>query len=110
VAQSATAEGDNKPNMTDPTLATATLVAFAVVEDVSDQVIRFGVGAQAVTERLASESVFSVNAATANALETAAETPVMFATSASQMADLGIAKVWTKTGAKPTALLVNNAD
>jgi hypothetical protein len=47
VAQSATAEGDNKPNMTDPTLATATLAAFAVVEDVSDRVIRFGVGAQA---------------------------------------------------------------
>jgi hypothetical protein len=59
VAQSATAEGDNKPNMTDPTLATATLAAFAVVEDVSDQAIRFGVGAQAFTERLASESVFS---------------------------------------------------
>ena len=96
--------------MADPTLATATLAAFAVVEDVSDQMIRFGVGAQAVTNRLASESVFSVNAAAADALETAAGTPITFATSASHMADLGIAKVWAQTGAKPTALLVNSAD
>jgi hypothetical protein len=53
--------------------------------------------------------VFSVNAATADAVETAAGTPVTFATSASHMADLGIAKVWAKTGAKPTAQLVNSA-
>ena len=26
------------------------------------------------------------------------------------MADLGIAKVWAKTGAKPTALVLNSAD
>ena len=51
--------------------------AFAVLQDVSDQVIRFGVGAQAVSERLAAESVFSVNAAACNALETAAGTPVV---------------------------------
>jgi hypothetical protein len=99
VARSATAEADTKPNMTDPTLEQETLQAFAVVEDVSDQVVRFGVGAQAVSERLASESVFSVNAAFAEALETAAGTPVTFTTSASHMADAGIAQIWAQTGA-----------
>ena len=36
--------------MTDPTLEQETLQAFAVVEEVSDQVVRFGVGAPAATE------------------------------------------------------------
>lgn len=110
VAQSSTAETSAKPNMTDPTLSTATLAAFAVVEEVTDQVIKFGVGPQAVSSRLASEVVFSVNAAFADALETAAGTPLTYATSASHMADLAIARVWAKTGAKPSALLVNSAD
>jgi hypothetical protein len=48
--------------MADPTLEQETLEAFAVVEEVSDQLVRFGVGAQAITNRLAAESVFSVNA------------------------------------------------
>jgi hypothetical protein len=110
VAQSATPETSTKPNMADPTLSTATLAAFAVVDEVTDQVIKFGVGPQAVSSRLASEVVFSVNAAFAEALETAAGTPVTYATSASHMADLAIARVWAKTGAKPSALLVNSAD
>lgn len=110
VARSSTAEGANKPNMADPSLEEETLEAFAVVEEISDQVVRFGVGAQAVSERLASESVFSVNAAFADALEAAAGTPVVYAGSASRMADLGIARIWARTGAKPTALLVNSAD
>lgn len=110
VAQSATAEAGTKPGMTDPTLATGTLAAFAVVEEVTDQMVRFGAGAQAVTDRLTAESVFSVNAAAADALETAAGTPITYATGASHMADLGIARVWAKTGAKPTALLINSAD
>lgn len=110
VARSATAEGANKPNLADPTLEEETLEAFAVVEEISDQVVRFGVGAQAVSERLASESVFSVNAAFADALEAAAGTPVAYAGSANRMADLGIARIWARTGAKPTALLVNSAD
>uniref|UniRef100_A0A5Q5BP82 Phage major capsid protein n=1 Tax=Mycobacterium sp. (strain MCS) TaxID=164756 RepID=A0A5Q5BP82_MYCSS len=110
VARSATAEGGTKPNATDPTLEEETLQAFAVVEEVSDQVVRYGIGAQAVADRLAAESVFSVNAAFAGALEAAAGTPVTYATSASHMADLAIARVWAKTGAKPTALLVNSAD
>ena len=42
VAQSATAEAQNQPAMTDPTLATATLAAFTVVQTVSRQVVRFG--------------------------------------------------------------------
>ena len=46
VAQSATNEGSNKPTMGDPALASATLKAFAVTSTVSDQVIRFGVGAR----------------------------------------------------------------
>lgn len=109
VAQSATAETTGpKPSMADPSLASATLQAFGVIQVVSDQVVRFGVGAQAVTERLASESVFSVNAAFADALETAADEPIAYATSASHMADLAIAKVWAQTGAKPTALVVNS--
>ena len=91
--------------MTDPTLEQETLQAFAVVEEVSDQVVRFGVGATAVTERLAAESVFSVNHAFADALETAAGTPVTYTTSASHMADTGIATIWAATGAKPTAIL-----
>lgn len=110
VAQSATGETSSKPNMTDPTLSTATLAAFAVLEEVTDQVIKFGVGAEAVSSRLASEVVFSVNAAFCDALETAASTPVTYSTSASFMADTAIAKVWAKTGAKPSALLVNSAD
>lgn len=110
VAQEATPEGQTKPPMTDPALATATLVPFAVTQVVSDQVVRFGVGAQAVTERLASESVFSVNAAIADALEAAAGVPLANAGTASNMADLAIAKVWARTGAKPTVLLVNSAD
>ncbi|WP_326547044.1 hypothetical protein QGN32_02185 [Mycolicibacterium sp. ND9-15] len=110
VAQTATDEGGTKPAMGDPALASATLKAFAVTSVVSDQVIRFGVGAAAVSERLAAESVFSVNAAIADALETAAGTPVTYATSASHMADAGIAKVWAQTGAKPTALVINSAD
>ena len=57
VAQTATAEAQTKPAMGDPALASATLAAFAVTSVVSDQVIRLGVGAQAVTNRLASESV-----------------------------------------------------
>jgi hypothetical protein len=85
-------------------------VPFAVIPTVSDQVLRFGVGPTAVTDRLAAESVFSVNAAAADALETAAGTPVAFTVSALRMADLGIAKVWAKTGAKPTALVLNSAD
>ncbi|WP_326548707.1 hypothetical protein QGN32_11635 [Mycolicibacterium sp. ND9-15] len=110
VARSATAEAGTKPNMTDPTLEQETLAAFAVVEEVSDQVIRFGVGATAVSERLASESVFSVNAAFVAALETAAGTPVTYTTSASHQADAGIAAVWAATGARPTAIIVNPAD
>ncbi|TPG31663.1 hypothetical protein [Mycolicibacterium hodleri] len=110
VAQTATAELGTKPNMTDPTLATSTLAAFAVLEEVSDQMVRFGAGAEAVTNRLAAESVFSVNAAIADALEAAAGTPVTYTTSPSHMADMGIAKVWAKTGAKPTAIVVNSAD
>jgi hypothetical protein len=46
----------------------------------------------------------------AYAPETAAGTPVTFATSASHMADRAIAKVWEQTGAKPTAVLVDSAD
>lgn len=110
VARSATAEGANKPNATDPTLEEETLAAFAVVEDISDQVVRFGVGAGAVTNRLASESVFSVNAAIADSLEAAAGTPITYTTSAGHMADAGIAKIWARTGAKPTGILVNSAD
>lgn len=110
VAQSATAEAGAKPNMADPSLEQETLQAFAVVDEVSDQMVRFGLGAQAVSERLAAESVFSVNAAFAEALETAAGAPVTFTTAASHMADLGIARVWAQTGAKPTVLLVNSAD
>lgn len=110
VAQSATAEGGTKPGMADPSLASATLAAFAVVEEVTDQMVRFGAGATAVTNRLSAESVFSVNAAAADSLETAAGTAVTYATSASYMADLAIARVWAKTGAKPTALLVNSSD
>ena len=91
VAQDATPEGTTKPSMTDPTLATATLEPFAVVTTVSDAVLRFGVGPESVTARLASESVYSVNAAFAAALETAAGTPLTYSTSASRMADLGIA-------------------
>lgn len=110
VAQSATAEAQDKPAMTDPTLASATLAAFAVTQTVSDQVIRFGVGAQAVTDRLAAESVFSVNRAAAEALETAAGAPLVYTESAGHMADYGIATVWAQTGSKPTALLVNPED
>ncbi|WP_185292569.1 hypothetical protein [Mycolicibacterium litorale] len=110
VARGATAEAGTKPNMTDPTLESETLAAFAVVEEISDQVVRFGVGAAAITNRLASEVVFSVNSAFADSLEAAAGTPVTYATSPSHMADLAIARVWAKTGAKPTALLVNSAD
>jgi hypothetical protein len=73
--------------MADPTLEQETLQAFAVVEEVSDQLVRFSIGAQAVSERLAAESVFSVNYAFAEALEAAAGTPVTYATSASHMAD-----------------------
>jgi hypothetical protein len=65
---------------------------------------------QAITNRLAAESVFSVNAAFADALETAAGTPVTFSTSASHMVDAGIAQIWAATGAKPTAIIVNPAD
>ena len=110
VARSATAEAGTKPNMTDPTLEQETLQAFAVVEEISDQVVRFGVGATAVTNRLAAESVFSVNAAFAEALEAAAGTAVTYATSASHMADHGIATIWAATGAKPTAIIANPAD
>jgi hypothetical protein len=46
VARSATAEAGTKPNMTDPTFEQETLQAFAVAEDFSDQVVRFGVGAR----------------------------------------------------------------
>lgn len=110
VAQSATAEAQNQPAMTDPTLATATLAAFTVVQTVSRQVVRFGVGAQAVIDRLAAESVFSVNKAIADALETAAGAPLGYLGSASQSADLAIATVWAQTGARPTALVVNSED
>jgi hypothetical protein len=108
VAYSATAE--NKPAMTDPTLATATLAAFSVVQTVSHQAVRFGVGTQAVIDRLAAESVFSVNKAIADALETAAGAPLGYLGSASQSADLAIATVWAQTGALPTALVVNSED
>jgi hypothetical protein len=112
VAQAATNEAQTKPAMGDPALASATLKAFAVTSTVSDQVIRFGVGARAVTERLAAESVFSVNAAIADSLETAAGAATTFvaSSSAGYMCDLAIAKVWAQTGAKPTALLVNSAN
>jgi hypothetical protein len=110
VAKSATAEAQNKPAMTDPTLATATLAAFAVVQTVSRQVVRFGVGAQAVIDRLAAQSVISVNKAIADALETAAGAPLGYLGSASQSADLAIATVWAQTGARPTALVVNSED
>lgn len=110
VARGATAELGTKPNMTDPTLEESTLEAFAVVEDVSDQLVRFGIGAGAVTARLASESVFSVNAAIADALEAAAGTPIVYSTGAGHMVDAGIAKIWARTGAKPTGVLVNSAD
>jgi hypothetical protein len=109
VAQSATAEAQNKPAMTDPTLATA-LAKFAVVQTVSSQAVRFGVGAQAVIDRLAAESVFSVNKAIADALQTAAGAPLDYLGSASQSADLAIATVWARTGARPTALVVNSED
>ena len=110
VTRSATAEGVAKPSMADPTLEQETLQAFAVVEEVSDQLVRFSIGAQAVSERLAAESVFSVNYAFAEALEAAAGTPVTYATSASHMADTGIATIWAATGAKPTALVVSPLD
>ncbi|WP_094287661.1 hypothetical protein [Mycobacterium lehmannii] len=110
VAQDATPEEADKPAMADPAKVSATLEAFGVTQVVSDQVIRFGIGATAVSARLASEVVFSVNAATAAALETAAGTPLGFAGSPSYSADLGIATIWAQTGAKPTLLLVNPAD
>ncbi|MCW2649768.1 MAG: hypothetical protein JWR32_744 [Mycobacterium sp.] len=49
VASPATTEAQTKPTMADPTLAQAELAAFAVTATISDQAIRFGVGAQAVT-------------------------------------------------------------
>jgi hypothetical protein len=110
VAQTSTAEDTTKPSMADPTPASATLKAFGVTQIVTDQVIRFGVGPVAVTERLASESIFSVNAATATAFVTAAGTPAAHTGTASQSADLAIATVWAATAARPTALLVNPAD
>lgn len=110
VAKSATAEAQNKPAMTDPTLATATLAKFAVVQTVSRQAVRFGVGAQAVIDRLAAESVFSVNRAIADSLQIAAGAPLGYLGSASQSADLAIATVWAQTGARPTALVVNSED
>ncbi|MDT5344947.1 MAG: hypothetical protein QOE52_4131 [Mycobacterium sp.] len=110
VAQSATAEARDKPAMTDPMLATATLAAFAVVQTVSRQAVRFGVGAQAVIDRLAAETVFSVNEAIAGALETAAGAPLGYLGSASQSANLAIATVWAQTGARPTAFVVNSED
>jgi hypothetical protein len=72
--------------------------------------VRYGVGAQVVSERLAAEAIFSVNAAFADALEAAAGTPVVYATGPSHMADSGIARIWAATGARPTAILVNPAD
>ena len=110
VAQSASAEAQNQPAMTDPTLATATLAAFAVVQTVSRQVVRFGVGAQAVIDRLAAQSVFSVNKAIADALQTAAGAPLGYMGSARQSADLAVATVFARTGARPTALVVNSED
>ena len=110
VAQDATAQLSGKPEFTSPELDSATLAAFAVQKKVSDQLVRFGVGAQVIIDRLRAEVVYSINASVATALETAAGTPTTYATSASAMADTAIATIWANTGQKPTALLVNPAD
>ena len=110
VAQDATAQLGSKPEFTSPELDSATLAAFAVQKKVSDQLVRFGVGAQVVIDRLRAEVIYSINASVATALETAAGTPVTYTTSASAMADTGIASVWANTGQMPTAILVNPAD
>lgn len=70
VARAATAEGATKPVMGDPMKGTLTLDAYAVTIDVSDQLARFSVGLDVIGNRLQSEVIYSVNAATVNAFET----------------------------------------
>jgi hypothetical protein len=110
VAAPATAETTLKPSMADPSLSTSTLKAFGITSVVSDQVLRFGVGAPAVYSRLSSEVIFSVNSSFVAALETSAGTPLAAAATPSEGADLAIGHTWAQTGARPTALLVNPAD
>lgn len=110
VAQSPTTQLSAKPEFTSPTLSSATMAAYAVTKRVSDQVVRFGVGAQVVIDRLRAEVIYSVNAAVATALETAGGGAISYAGSPSQSADLGIATVWANTGQRPSAILVNEVD
>lgn len=108
--QSSTGEGSTKPVMTDPTLQTGTLEAFAITQEVSDQLIRFGVGLNVIGQRLQAEVVYSVNAATATTFSDEAGTPLTFTESASHMLDLGIATVQERTGNFPSLIVLNPQD
>ena len=71
--------------------------------------LRFGAGPTAVTDRLAAESVFSVNAAGRRAGNRGRHTCRVHCVSITHGRP-DIAKMWAKTGAKPTALVLNSAD
>lgn len=109
-AQSETAEEGTKPSMADPTLQSRSMAAYAVTKDVSDQTIRFGAGLTVIGQRMESEVVYSINAATASAFETEGGTPIAFTDSASHMLDVGIAEVESQSGNFPTLIVLNPAD
>ena len=110
VARAATAEGTTKPVMSDPTLKSVTLGAYADTIDVSDQVVRFGVGLNVIGQRLQAEVIYSVNAAVVDAFETEASTAIAFAGTASSQLDKAIATVVDRTGNYPSLAVVNPAD
>lgn len=109
VAQAATGEGTSKPVHADPTLKSVSLAAYATTIVVSDQVSRFGVGIDAIAQRLQQNVIFSVNAATVDAFEAEAGTAVAFAGSAGAMLDKGIALVQSKTGNYPSLASIVHA-
>lgn len=107
-AQAATAEGGTKPTMADATLDSQQLAAYGVVHTVSDRVVRFGIGEDAVTARLAAEAVYSVNAGVIARLSTHG-TELAFATDTTTSLDTAIAEVVARTGGA-TGIIINPAE
>lgn len=109
-SQPSTAEGAVKPTLTDPTLASADLQAFARTTTVSEQLLRFGVGLGAIGRRLEAEVINDVNAATVTEFSTLAGTPLAYNTSVTYTLDTGLATLADKTGNWASIIVVHPAD
>lgn len=110
-AVAATAEEGTKPSMSDPTLKSVDMAAYASTISITDQARRFGAGLPVFEQRLKNAVIFSLNAAVADAFETEGGTPLTIGTNTvGQQLDRAIASVWSQTGRKPSAIVLNSAN